>query len=768
MDLKFIYNPYIVETKIDFDEEIELKKGNTLENFFDSFLNARIQDWNYNDLLKKIFEEFNEEELKLTFKGRDMDYDDFKLGFENALNPDNIKITFDFERGTDNKEIINKLKALFKKIQEGPFEELKTQEIKRIFEKSLNSEFPISVLATVSSGKSTLINALLEKQLLPSMNQACTAKITKIKDIDGMDSFSAISLDKENKQLERINNININELKKMNKDEKVYKIEMFGDVPNISSEDMNLVIYDTPGPNNSQNNNHREHAFKMIESDEKPLILYVINATQLSTNDDKLFLDEIIKKIAEQSNNPDKQSRDRFLFVVNKADSWDTAVDGDIEFLIEKARNYLESFGVKEPIIFPISAEYAKLIRLHKNKSGLTLRQELNLENYTLFLNPKYHLESFAASSKSVNNQIKELIDSSTDSYTKALYHTGIPSLEFTVNEYLKKYALPIKVKKAVESIIRFIEQKKIEESILDSILTDEQKNNNLKEQIDYVLEVINKGQKSSELKTKIKNLKPDYTQLEAKQAAYKIKFIGISDDFSHQGYQTGERKGLIEESRIKYIIKDLKKYINLLLSELIIDTENIINKEIKDRAKDYSYEFHEYVKGLTENFQGVKTDFENKFNSYISVNFPSESEIQNFYEIRNERVGENWKKNEDKKWYKFWTWNDDNYIKEYAYEDIKYINLKEYTYSVIEPLRVNTDRKFLELRNFLDKNIEEIKREFINEIYILEEKLKIKMEEMKQLTQDKITLEQNLNKNQKKNNWLKDINKQIEEILFF
>ena len=41
-------------------------------------------------------------------------------------------------------------------------------------------ERKIVVVATMSSGKSTLINALLSKKLLPSSNEACTATITKV------------------------------------------------------------------------------------------------------------------------------------------------------------------------------------------------------------------------------------------------------------------------------------------------------------------------------------------------------------------------------------------------------------------------------------------------------------------------------------------------------------------------------------------------------------------------------------------------------------
>ncbi len=45
--------------------------------------------------------------------------------------------------------------------------------------------FPMVVVATMSSGKSTLINALLGKEILPSSNRACTALRYSILDDDG-------------------------------------------------------------------------------------------------------------------------------------------------------------------------------------------------------------------------------------------------------------------------------------------------------------------------------------------------------------------------------------------------------------------------------------------------------------------------------------------------------------------------------------------------------------------------------------------------------
>lgn len=77
-----------------------------------------------------------------------------------------------------------KLKELYQKLQNGPIEEFKTPDIQANFNTAINSDFRIVVVAPMSSGKSTLINAIIGRDMLPAVNQATTAVITEIKDND--------------------------------------------------------------------------------------------------------------------------------------------------------------------------------------------------------------------------------------------------------------------------------------------------------------------------------------------------------------------------------------------------------------------------------------------------------------------------------------------------------------------------------------------------------------------------------------------------------
>ena len=79
---------------------------------------------------------------------------------------------------------------IFDKIQAGPFDELKQPDVVKAFNMAKSSDFEVNVVATMSAGKSTLINALLRQKLMPAKQEACTATITEIKDNDA-DHFMA-------------------------------------------------------------------------------------------------------------------------------------------------------------------------------------------------------------------------------------------------------------------------------------------------------------------------------------------------------------------------------------------------------------------------------------------------------------------------------------------------------------------------------------------------------------------------------------------------
>lgn len=123
------------------------------------------------------------------------------------------------------------------------FDKLKEDENKNLFE--------IIVVATMSAGKSTVINALIGKELLHSANEATTATITRIHDKDNLSFFPGCAYRYKSELLKESNRLDAQILKEWNADPSIKTIDLMGDIAAIRNDNAELVTYDTPGPNNS-------------------------------------------------------------------------------------------------------------------------------------------------------------------------------------------------------------------------------------------------------------------------------------------------------------------------------------------------------------------------------------------------------------------------------------------------------------------------------------------------------------------------------------
>ena len=349
------YNPYKLETAIKVNGQ-DIAKDSMLHKLIKG---KRLQEWvgKFPELLVK---DLNAVEFEIEFYGMDLDWDDFEEAFEIAKSNGTIKdakLTFTEARSDD--DIKDKIVNIFNDLQEGPIDDFRDPKLEKAFENINKAVFPINVIATMSSGKSTLINALLRKKLMPSKNEACTATITEILDTDGK-KFIAAVYDTEDNLLENVAELTYEKMNELNDNEEVYRISAEGNIPFLDARSTALMLVDTPGPNNAQNQAHKNTTYRAINSDSNNLILYVLNGTQLSTNDDA----SLLNYVAEQIKKGGKQARDRFLFVINKMDGFNPEEE-DIAKAIQSAKRYLSGYGIEDPQIFPCSAYTALNIRTY-------------------------------------------------------------------------------------------------------------------------------------------------------------------------------------------------------------------------------------------------------------------------------------------------------------------------------------------------------------------------------------------------------------------
>ena len=298
----------------------------------------------------------------------------------------------------------------------------------------------VNIIATMSAGKSTLINSLLGKKILPTHAGACTAIVTKIED-NKDDVFKAIVLDKNNEEIIRYSNINYEDMKYLNNSNKVSEVDIKGNISFINFENIVLVLIDTPGPDNSMDERHAEITRKALDNSSESIVLFVMNGGTLNNNSQKSLLQDIAKSMSVGG----KQSKERFIFVVNKIDEY--IVDDNIEKdVLEGTREFLKQLGIENPNIFLLSAEIALGIRRLKNATGdekQGLLDEYRYKMNKLNSNVQFHLEKYAklpASSKQIIDKELEAAIKNNDKIEQALIHSGIRSLEEAIKNYCFRF----------------------------------------------------------------------------------------------------------------------------------------------------------------------------------------------------------------------------------------------------------------------------------------------------------------------------------------
>ncbi len=286
--------------------------------------------------------------------------------------------------------------------------------------------FPMVVMATMSSGKSTLINSLLGQQVLPSKNAACTAKMYSILDDDQADSTQIFVTYKNGETVIKEENV-AEELEAANSDDDVTDILIRGFVKGVLNTDKALLIVDTPGPNNSRDESHQQIMLDVMRKIKGGLILYVLNATQLGINDDKNLLGIIRDYIKE---NP----RLSILFVINKVDQLDEEREGSISQLVLTANDYLKNNGISNPQIIPVSALAASLFKKVLNKEELTRSEYRSFCSYYEMFRPQdYNMKSYAITAVLPNQH--DIVEVRGEEYlvgdlNRAIENTGIKLLE--------------------------------------------------------------------------------------------------------------------------------------------------------------------------------------------------------------------------------------------------------------------------------------------------------------------------------------------------
>lgn len=263
----------------------------------------------------------------------------------------------------------------------------------------------ILVTANMSAGKSTLINALAGKKVARTSQEVCTGNNCFIYNKPYEDNQVAL------------------QISKLNLDAKEEELQEYGWQNSISmatnfrcsyKQAPRMCLIDTPGVNSSMSRQHRKIAREALTQEKYDILLCILNANKLGTEEEL----EHIKWIS------DNILKDKVIFVLNKLD--DFRSEDNIQASIEGVKKDLNAIGYENPIVCPISAYFAYLLKKKEYEDILTEDEEDEYLLYSKkFGKQEYDLSPYYGAKSKEDMQIDSLYKSCGIYYLEKILYGG-------------------------------------------------------------------------------------------------------------------------------------------------------------------------------------------------------------------------------------------------------------------------------------------------------------------------------------------------------
>ena len=603
-EVKFIHNPFKNETLFSLNGEI------ITDGKYKTFARQRLQMW-ISQFFQTVENTLQTKEFFVDFTGVPSDCADVEEAIQQA-NAAGFNITYQFTQIRSQNERMAELEELVNEIRENPI--LNPIMSESQWNDVMDKYFDAWVIATMSSGKSTFINALLGSAVLPAFQEDTTASITKIIDNKKFPQgeFSASRLNKEENYLDKDCTLNLltpeqadksravlaewnADIKNQEKpeNERTYLIELKGNITGIQQrDDVQLRITDTPGSNTDKSNvsQHALTSRKMLRDDQRnPLVLYVLRGDNLCVNDDNTFLSDMSNIMKEKG----KLAQDRFMFLVNKMDVFFKKGES-IEETLKRVRDYLASFGIENPNVFPICSRFALALKNQQLSSELLDEDD---EDEIIELRSKISregrdLNQYMPLSEKVKNRLTE------KQLAQELYRTGIPAVELVIDEYISKYHVIYRIERIQEVItdlLRRAYNSDAYKAALDKIRGQEEE---LKKAIQYLN---NSEEKEHLTQNYIDSLKTREIAIPTHISdAFNAELLELERQFN--GWDNEFRDQRVTKSEAENQLLGVRHQIKKLSEDIVLNLNNRVEQAQEEMIKNLSEEYKEHIAKFFEN----------------------------------------------------------------------------------------------------------------------------------------------------------------------
>lgn len=790
------YDPYEMKSIVIVDgKEIQKNKhcDSNLKKYLDENIHIPIQSWidpidreNWSGLLKTLCD-MGDKEIIIEFSGRRIDYEAVKTALisQNESRQLGAKLTFcdlkdemisDSEMKQNIDEVINLMltERFAKIVEDSESGELieKYKNLKETYNELDAEEFRIVFTGTYSSGKSSTINALIGKNLLPASKGTCTSKICRIVHDPNLKCFAKVKYECNSSNTDCFCKTDEEVQAKIRAvEDSVGEIVVYTDLTSLYpagvQSGLKIVIVDTPGTDSAIGNDtekfeddakrlskksHIELTKEVLGSKQKEMIVLISDEKVENEN-----IVELLDIIEESAESDEGAFNDRFLFVMNMCDALsysneDETLENYIKKFItniKKVPNSTRMRNIANPRVFPITSGAAlAVVKEYVTKPEIQEAKTKKAELFGYYGNfckkvyyysceeleknfeklidqiktqhPDYHnfcLEKHSAVSEAAKYKYAQKLDGELSVPERVLIHSGIPALREAIQDYIKSYAFPIKVRRLLECF----------EDILQELIS---LNNIEKEELENAKkaysDAVSAREKTEEEKAWEEKRKATLVSIKAKMEGVNERIDQIKetipeiDSIRSSFYviknsiveKVAGRKEVLKNEGDQ-IIAEISEQIDTLLGQ-INDTIRDVKAKKREATNDLYNEFISYIKeleaaGLMSNgifslkdtvaYKKIidKDSFKKAEEDTRDVNNPNKYHIEFGYGIGNffSSIGRAWR-----------TRREPDTIKE------TYINIYKYLSDNIQPIDMEIAKYACKLKEDYQYDIQSLKKE--------------------------------------------------------
>lgn len=676
--LEISYNPYKMITTMLIDG-VNVCKDNHYDKFRDFVKNEiPLQTWiepipyrNWNGLVNEVSDPEVNDEVRVIFSGRVIDFEDLKrsIAAQNEERSESTRVKYHFvhKKVLDDKVLSKNIDEVYKELQSDRFSELVKQRrtdglrqkydaLEQNYKIAKESEFYIVFAGTFSSGKSTLLNALIRHNILPTSDETCTSKNCRIRHDESLGRKVSLACLGKNDKIVVKKRVFENDADcaaafleicpndAEDKHPEIYMMELGVDLSHlypdsVSNDKFTIVLIDTPGmdslkTSNNGTNKHSEIALEAVSDKNKPMVVLCVDNKYESESIGK-FMGEIIVQSKE-----DIGFNDRFLFLINKSDDFKYGNGSSPERIKERFAKYLtdhtkmnitadreELLQLAEgashfvPRVFMTAAliEFAIQQKAYdfisdeadKNKTNLFDAYEGFEKKICSRRNTDYYLSGYCDVPNYRKDEIEEEFEAAIkndDKVRATQLQCGMISVESAIKDYIERYAYPIKVRGLLdtfEDILNDVKgfiggtlsELKEAEAKLGEKESEKKEVGGRKKSIEEKFVALEKAKgKINEHLRSLSKIQFDSVSLKKAINEFK-KEIEESEEVvnirTYQKIDTGQKKRNEVENEINSLITNIKETFDCALSKM--------NKKLEEIVKGYNKQVYDVFELLKD-----------------------------------------------------------------------------------------------------------------------------------------------------------------------